>query len=215
MDRIFSVAALQSKPQKTLDANLCQVQTPLVEAVQQGANMVVLGENFAYHGQSDLYSIGQSGGDSKGPVRQFLSEQARQLGLWIIGGTIPVLEPSQLKPYARSLIYNPEGHCAGQYDKIHLFDALVQAEAVKRGYCESEFYDSGASLTTLKTDHCNLGLSICYDLSFLSFTGSFARVRQNLLLCHQHLLQQLAWIIGECYLELEPLKTNSLLLALT
>ena len=166
MDRIFCVAALQSKPQKTLDANLNQVQTLLVEAVQQGANMVVLGENFAYHGQSDLYSIGQAEATPKGPVRQFLSEQAKQLGLWIIGGTIPVLESSQLKPYARSLIYNPEGHSAGQYDKIHLFDALVQAEAVKRGYCESDFYDSGSSLTTLKTDHCNLGVSICYDLRF-------------------------------------------------
>ena len=46
MDNIFRVAALQSKPQKTLDANLNQVQSLLIEASQQGASMVVLGENL-------------------------------------------------------------------------------------------------------------------------------------------------------------------------
>ena len=166
MDRKFTVAAVQSKPEKTLDANLNEVQAMLVEASLQGAQIVVLAENFAYHGQSDLYSIGETEATPRGPVRQFLSEQARQLGVWIIGGTVPVLEPLKPKPYARSLIYDPQGECVGHYDKIHLFDAFVQSETVKRGYSESDFYCSGSLVRTLKTDHCNLGLSVCYDLRF-------------------------------------------------
>ena len=180
MDKVFRVAALQSKPQKTLDANLNQVQSLLIDASQQGARMVVLGENFAYHGQSDLHAIGKAEATPQGPVRQFLTEQSKQLGLWIIGGTVPVLEPSQSKPYARSLIYNPQGDCAGHYDKIHLFDAVVESQSDKRGYCESDFYCAGSSLTSLETDYCILALSICYDLRFAELYQQLCHTKAQL-----------------------------------
>lgn len=166
MDRQFRLAALQSKPEKTLDANLKHVQILLAEAAQKGAKIVVLAENFAYHNQPDLLSKGALEATPQGPVRQFLSEQAKQFGVWIIGGTMPVLQTGLPKPYARTLIYNPQGDCVDYYDKIHLFDALVESDKGKRGYSESDYYCSGSTVKTLKTDHCNFGFSICYDLRF-------------------------------------------------
>lgn len=160
-----TVAAIQTGPEKTLDANLAQVGALLVEAADRGAKIVVLPENFAYYGHANLPLIGAREADETGPVRQFLSDQTRRLGIWIVGGTIPMVEDNT-KPYARSLVYSASGHCVGHYDKIHLFDAEVETTAGASSYAESNDYSNGQSIKTLDTDHCRLGLTVCYDLRF-------------------------------------------------
>lgn len=165
MRNIFKVAVVQSRPLKKLDANLNQIQQLLIEASRQRASIVVLPENFAYYGEQNLQSIGCQEALSTGPVRQFLSEQAKRLKLWIIGGTLPVGDENS-KPVARSLVYDPSGHCLDHYDKIHLFDADVHSESSQQAYRESDLYSHGRAIKTVETDVCKLGLSVCYDLRF-------------------------------------------------
>jgi nitrilase len=165
MRNIIKVAAIQSRPLKKLDANLSQIQQLLIEASRQRASIVVLPENFAYYGEQNLQSIGCQEALSNGPVRQFLSEQAKRLKLWIIGGTVPVGDKNS-KPVARSLVYDPSGHCLDHYDKIHLFDADVHSESCHQAYRESDSYSHGRAIKTVETDLCKLGLSVCYDLRF-------------------------------------------------
>ena len=165
MSNIFNVAVIQSRPLKKLEINLVQIQQLLIEASRQRANLVVLPENFAYYGEQDIQAIGCQEALSNGPVRQFLSEQAKRLKLWIIGGTVPVGD-SNTKPVARSLVYNPSGHCVDHYDKIHLFDADVHTELSQQAYRESDSYSYGNIIKTVETDFCKLGLSVCYDLRF-------------------------------------------------
>lgn len=165
MRNIFKVAVVQSRPLKKLDANLNQIQQLLIEASKQRASVVVLPENFAYYGEQNLQSIGCLEALSTGPVRQFLSEQAKRLKLWIIGGTLPVGDENS-KPVARSLVYDPSGHCLDYYDKIHLFDADVHSESSQQAYRESDSYSHGRAIKTVEIDVCKLGLSVCYDLRF-------------------------------------------------
>jgi predicted amidohydrolase len=165
MRNIIKVAVIQSRPLKKLDANLNQIQQLLIEASRQRASIVVLPENFAYYGEQNLQSIGCQEALSNGPVRQFLSEQARRLKLWIIGGTLPVGDKNS-KPVARSLVYDPSGHCVDHYDKIHLFDADVHSQSSQQAYRESDLYSYGNTIKTVDTDFCKLGLSVCYDLRF-------------------------------------------------
>lgn len=165
MRTIFQVAAIQSKPEKTLEANLKNTQELLLEAAKRGSNIAVLPENFAYYRQSNLELAGGAEASESGPVRQFLSEQSALHGMWIVGGTVPVMD-SLTKPAARSLVYNPSGDCVGRYDKIHLFDAFVESETAKSSYSESDYYTHGKSIVTVPTGYCRLGLSVCYDLRF-------------------------------------------------
>lgn len=165
MSSVIHVAAIQSKPEKTLEANLKNTQELLVEAAHRGSNIVVLPENFAYYKQSNLQLAGHAEASDRGPVRQFLAEQSALLGIWIVGGTVPVMD-SLSKPVARSLVYNPKGDCVGHYDKIHLFDAYIESETAKNSYSESDYYSHGKSIVTLPTEYCRLGLSVCYDLRF-------------------------------------------------
>jgi len=165
MKNSVKVAVLQSRPLKKLEANLNQVQQLLIESARQEARIVVLPENFAYYGEQDLQSISCQEAQDSGPVRQFLSEQAKRLKLWIVGGTVPAGN-QHTKPVARSLVYDPSGLCVDHYDKIHLFDADVHSETSQQVYRESDLYSYGKTVKTVDTDFCKLGLSVCYDLRF-------------------------------------------------
>ena len=165
MTNIVKVAVLQSRPLKKLENNLNQIQQLLIEASRQRASIVVLPENFAYYGEQDLQAIGCQEALSNGPVRQFLSEQAKRLKLWIVGGTVPVGDNNS-KPVARSLVYDPSGHCIDHYDKIHLFDADVHSESSQQAYRESDSYSYGNAIKMVETEFCKLGLTVCYDLRF-------------------------------------------------
>ena len=129
MRNIVKVAVIQSRPLKKLESNLKQIQQLLMEASRQQARLVVLPENFAYYGEPDLKTIGCQEALSNGPVRQFLSEQAKRLKLWIVGGTVPVGDDNS-KPVARSLVYDPGGHCVDlTIRSIYLMPMCIQNQA--------------------------------------------------------------------------------------
>ena len=124
MSNLINVAAIQLKPASSLEDNLTNVAALLSEAAAAGAQLAVLPENFAHYGQKDFTAIGLQESTDDGPVRQFLADQARLNGLWLVGGSLPILDAEPL-PFARSLLFDPEGNTVGQYDKIHLFDVDV------------------------------------------------------------------------------------------
>lgn len=162
--KIFA-AVLQLKPQGSVSDNLRHADSLLCEAAEAGAQLAVLPENFAYYGQSDLLAAGRAESDDKGPVRQFLAQQAKKHGLWLVGGTIPVAEAKR-RPFARCYAVNPQAEAVGHYDKIHLFDADLASEPGKGAYRESDNFSAGDQIKTVRTELGVLGLTVCYDLRF-------------------------------------------------
>jgi nitrilase len=166
MSNLINVAAIQLKPSSSIEDNLAHAATLLSEAATAGAQLAVLPENFAHYGQKDFAAIGLQESTEDGPVRQFLVDQARLNGLWLVGGSLPVSE-AELLPFARSLLFDPSGNAVGKYDKIHLFDVDVGAgtEQAKR-YKESDDFAPGADAVVATTALCTLGMTVCYDLRF-------------------------------------------------
>jgi len=174
MSHKVTVAAIQLKPASTVGENLTNAEALLIEAVDAGAQLAVLPENFAHYGQSDFLQVGRDESEATGPVRQFLSNQARRHGLWLVGGTIPVACQNP-KPFARSFLFDPKGNCVHHYDKIHLFDVEVSAESEqKKRYCESDDFSAGKRVAAVPTSLAKLGLSVCYDLRFAELYGQLA-----------------------------------------
>ena len=166
MSNLINVAAIQLKPASSLEDNLTNVAALLSEAAAAGAQLAVLPENFAHYGQKDFTAIGLQESTDDGPVRQFLADQARLNGLWLVGGSLPILDAEPL-PFARSLLFDPEGNTVGQYDKIHLFDVDVsEGTAEARSYKESDDCASGTDVVVATTALCTLGMTVCYDLRF-------------------------------------------------
>jgi len=166
MSNLINVAAIQLKPASSLEDNLTNAAALLSEAAAAGAQLAVLPENFAHYGQKDFTAIGLQESTDDGPVRQFLSDQARLNGLWLVGGSLPVLDAEPL-PFARSLLFDPAGNAMGQYDKIHLFDVDVGVGTERaKSYKESDDFASGTDVVVAPTALCKLGMTVCYDLRF-------------------------------------------------
>ncbi len=158
------VAAIQMVSGPDVGANLRQARGLLHRAAAAGAQVALLPECFAAFGCDDLVAVGAAEFDGSGPIRRFLSEQARELELWIIAGSLPLPREAHGKPFASCLVYDEQGRECARYDKVHLFD--VDLPDGTRTYRESSDYAPGDSLAWIDTPVGRVGLSICYDLRF-------------------------------------------------
>lgn len=162
----MSLAVIQMVSQDDVLANLAAARRLLQQAAEAGARLAVLPENFAAMGRRDLAALGRAEAEGQGPILPWLQQTARDLGLWIVAGTIPLPPDGQpsAKAHACSLLIDEHGERAARYDKLHLFDVDV-ADARGR-YRESDDYAFGGRVVVADTPVGRLGLTVCYDLRF-------------------------------------------------
>jgi predicted amidohydrolase len=162
---MINVAAIQMVSTDTVNENLNIAQKLINEAVSKNAKFVTLPENFPLMGKEDSDRLAITEAFGTGPIQTFLSQQSKQHQIWLLGGTIPLNSGKPDKVLAASLLYNPKGECVAHYDKIHLFDVLVN-ESNNESYKESNTFEAGNELVVAQTEIGNIGLSVCYDLRF-------------------------------------------------
>ena len=162
---MINAAAIQMVSTNTVSENLESAEKLIAEAVSKQAKLVTLPENFPLMCVEDTERLAIQEPFGNGPLQSFLSKQAQKHQIYLLGGTIPVQSDKPEKMFPASLLFNPEGKCIAHYDKIHLFDVLVD-EANDESYCESETFEPGHEVIVAETEIGNLGLSICYDLRF-------------------------------------------------
>jgi len=158
------VAAIQMASGPNIGANLIEVKRLIAIAVEQRAELIVLPENFAIMGLTEEDKVGLREQEGEGPVQTFLSQQAKDNGVWIVGGTIPLVSSDDSKVCAACLLYDAEGNQVARYDKIHLFDVLLEEN--RESYTESQTIEAGDHCVVVDTPFGRLGLAVCYDLRF-------------------------------------------------
>ena len=176
----MKVAALQMVSGTDLQRNLDAAAQLLAEAAAGGAELAVLPEYFCVMGLKDTDKLKLQERFGNGPIQDFLAQSAQRLGLWIVGGTLPMSAPVSApadptlstaddirRIYNAALAFNPSGQCVARYDKMHLFRFDNGAER----YDESRVLLPGtlpAAFELVASDgHTwRIGLSICYDLRF-------------------------------------------------
>jgi len=168
------VAAVQMASGPNVKANLEEAEKLIKTAVQQDAELVVLPENFAIMGLSEMDKVAIAETAGEGPIQRFLSQQASKHGVWIVGGTIPLESAVTGKVYSASLLYNDSGDVVARYDKIHLFDVVL--EDSNESYNESETIESGDDIVVVDTPFGKLGMAVCYDLRFPELFRAMADV---------------------------------------
>ena len=161
----MKIAAVQMVSTPDVARNLHAAARLVQRAAEAGATLVALPEYFCLmgHHDADKLAMAEAPGDTDtGPVQGFLSAAAREHGVWLVGGTLPVKTAASDRVLNRCCVYAPDGTEAAHYDKIHLF-------AFDNG-CES--YDEGRTLlagsapVAVQAGALRVGLSICYDLRF-------------------------------------------------
>jgi predicted amidohydrolase len=159
------VAAIQMSSVANVATNLGAARSLLERARSQGVELAALPENFAIMGRSEGDKLAASEPLGEGPIQSFLSRCAGELGMWIIGGTIPIqAEDGSGKVAAACLVFDDGGRFVTRYDKIHLFD--VDLPDRDERYRESATIAAGSKPVVVGTPVGHVGLSVCYDVRF-------------------------------------------------
>jgi predicted amidohydrolase len=163
----MKIAALQTVSGTSVPANLESARALLEQAARAGAELAVLPEYFCLMGQRDTDKLAVRETFREGPVQSFLADAARELGLWVVGGTLPLQAGDDGHVRNTSLAYSPQGECVARYDKIHLF----RFDNGREQYDESRVIEAGSSPQSFtlpsRDGHAwQVGLSVCYDLRF-------------------------------------------------
>ncbi|KAB0548135.1 carbon-nitrogen hydrolase family protein [Pseudomonas argentinensis] len=177
----MSFAVIQMVSQDDIVANLAQARRLLEQAAAGGARLAVLPENFSALGRRDAAALGRQEANGEGPVLPWLQRTARDLGLWIVAGTLPLPPQGQPdgKPRACSLLVDGQGQFVARYDKLHLFD--VDVSDSRGRYRESDDYAHGGQVVVADTPVGRLGLTVCYDLRFPELYGALREAGAELI----------------------------------
>jgi nitrilase len=157
-----TVAAIQMVSTPDVAENIASARRLVAEAAATGAHLVSLPEYWPIMGMTDSDKVGQAEHPGHGPIQDFMAQAARDHGIWLIGGTLPLVSGDAAKVMNTTLVYNPDGEAVGRYDKIHLFGFNKGAES----YDEARTIVPGGAVGTFEAPFGRVGLSVCYDLRF-------------------------------------------------
>lgn len=179
----MKVAMLQMVSGAVVQDNLHAAADLVAQAAQQGAELVVLPEYFCLIGLHDADKLAIQEPAGNGPLQTFLADTARQHGVWLVGGTIPLTAHAPGRVFNSTLVFDPQGQCVARYDKMHLF----RFDNGRESYDESRVLEEGASPSLFalpsRDGHVwRVGLSVCYDLRFPEFYRHYASQGADLLL---------------------------------
>ena len=156
------VAAIQMASGPNVAANLSEAERLIGQAVIDGAKLVALPEYFAIMGMKDTDKVAVREVEGKVPIQSFLSRMAKKHGIWLVGGSVPLVGNTEEKVRNSCLVYDDKGKQVARYDKIHLFGLDLGNEHYK----EEKTIEPGTEIVVIDSPFGRIGLSICYDLRF-------------------------------------------------
>lgn len=158
----YRIAAIQTVSGPDVGENLRIAGDLIAEAAEGGAKLVALPEYFPLISPDETAKVHLREPEGAGPLQDFLRKAAARHGIWLIGGTIPLVAGVANKVRNTTLVFNDKGVQVARYDKIHLFGFKREREA----YDESVTIEAGDQVVVFDAPWGRTGLSVCYDLRF-------------------------------------------------
>lgn len=156
----LKVALCQMEVTDDKKKNLAKAEAFIRRAVAEGeAKLVVLPEMFNCPYDNRCFPVYAE--EYPGESTNFLGNLAKELGIYIVGGSIP--EADQGKYYNTAYVFDDQGKMIARHRKMHLFDIDVPGGIT---FKESEILGAGNQVTVFPTPWGTMGLAICYDMRF-------------------------------------------------
>ncbi len=164
----YLAAAVQMTSVSDVDKNLAQAEDLIQLAVNRGAELVCLPENFSFLGdEAEKTKLATEIAEKS---EKFLITIAQRYQILLLGGGFPVPvvtrnNASPIKMYNTALLIGREGEELARYRKMHLFDVNLPDGNT---YQESATVLAGTESPPvyMSEKYGNLGLSVCYDVRF-------------------------------------------------
>jgi predicted amidohydrolase len=153
-------AAVQLNSTDDYDRNLEVAERLVRAAATDGAELIVLPEKWTVLGAGE--ALRGSAEPLDGPALNAAAGWARELGVFLVAGSVPELVPDQEKLANTSVMFGPDGVRLAIYRKLHMFDVDVGDVS----YRESEIEQGGDRIELADAGDTRVGLTICYDLRF-------------------------------------------------
>ncbi len=170
---MLKLTAIQLCSSPDVEDNLVAINRQLsllVDSCQYNAQMVtqhlvVLPECCLFFGGRDSEQLDLAKQSEKNNnLVTALATMAKQFNVYLIAGTVPLLNEAGDKFTNSCCVFDPQGKLLTTYDKIHLFDVVVADS--EKNYCESRYTQAGDKLRVVNTGLANIGLTVCFDLRF-------------------------------------------------
>lgn len=203
----MKIAALQMVSTPRVDDNLEAARRLVAFAARDGAELVALPEYFCLMGRNDRDKLAIAEAPGQGPIQAMLSAAAREHGLWLIGGTLPIRSGDPDRVLNANCVYGPDGELAVRYDKIHLF----HYDNGRERYDEGAAILAGTVPRVVQAGALRVGLSVCYDLRFPELYRAMMRPACDLIsvpaaftyttgAAHWEMLLRARAVENQCYL---------------
>jgi deaminated glutathione amidase len=160
--QLIRVAAVQTVSGPDVEANLREVEPLIAAAALGGAKLVALPEYFPLITADESVKLAIRETEGTGPLQEFLADTARRHGIWLVGGTIPLVADDPAKVRNTTMVFDDQGRRVARYDKIHLFGFQRGQER----YDEAATIEPGGEVVTFDSPCGPTGLAVCYDLRF-------------------------------------------------
>ena len=159
-------------------ANLPVIAARIKTAAAQGARLVALPETCSFMEKNRKAMQARLERQTDSAVLAALQAMAQDNDIFLLVGSLILADEKSDKAVNRSLLIAPDGTVQAQYDKIHMFDVVLENGESHR---ESAAYQAGDKLVVTQADGVSLGLSICYDVRFPALYRRLAEAKAQVI----------------------------------
>ncbi len=173
----LTLACLQLNVSGQPAANLESFEKLVRQAANQDAQLIASPECSNFIGEDRQATLATARLEDKDEHLAKSRSLARELGVWLLLGSLIIKVPEQDKLANRQFLIDPKGDIRARYDKIHLFDVTLPGGET---YHESRNYAAGRQRLVSQLGHdgdqdWKLGHGICFDLRFPQLFQALAR----------------------------------------
>lgn len=171
----FRVGLTQWRATRDLKRNL-DIACSLISACgRERADLVLLPENGLFLGSNTEMRDASLSLDSAAIIQ--IADHARATGVPVIIGGVKRRDEVGVI-WNSAILCDAQGRTTSVYDKIHLFDAVIDGKKFSASQVES----AGSHPTILDHAGASLGITICYDVRFPELYRKLAVSGANILL---------------------------------
>jgi deaminated glutathione amidase len=162
MSKILKAACVQMNSGAEIAHNLESATAFIRAAAGAGAQLIMTPENTTLIEPNRGRQLAKTPVEEAHPGVPHFSSLAKQLGIWLLIGSMPV-HADEKRIANRSFLFDPNGAIVARYDKIHMFDVDLRNGET---YRESNGVKPGEQAVVAQTPWGAIGLTICYDVRF-------------------------------------------------